>query len=127
MIHADKKIKNSKVLVLGITFKENCTDVRNTKVMDVIETLQDVDVQVTVADPVADKEEVLNEYGITLKEDYWDEKYDVIVISVAHDEFKNIKLSTIKEISTESPILIDIKGIFDKEEVLNEGIGYWSL
>jgi len=127
MIHAEKKIKNSNVLILGITFKENCADARNTKVMDIIETLQDVGIQITVADPVAVKEDVLKEHDIHLKDGYGHDKYDAIVLAVAHDQFKHISLSKIKEISSGYPILIDIKGIFDKEAVSKEEIIYWSL
>ena len=127
MIHAEKKIKDSSVLIMGITFKENCGDVRNSKVMDVIETLQDIGIQITVADPVAVKEEVLKEYGIHLNEDYENNKYDAIIFAVAHDQFKKISLSKIKEMSLGKPILIDIKGIFDRDEVLKRDIAYWSL
>ncbi|KAF5060289.1 UDP-N-acetyl-D-glucosamine 6-dehydrogenase [anaerobic digester metagenome] len=127
MIHAEKKIKNSKILILGITFKENCSDARNTKVMDIIEILQDIGIQITVWDPVADKEEVLKEYNVDLKEDYANNTYDAIVIAVAHDQFKKISLSKIEEISSEKPILIDIKRLFDETDVINRGICYWSL
>jgi len=127
MINADKKIKNSKVLVLGISFKENCMDVRNSKVMDIIETLQDVGIQIAVADPIVNKEEVLKEYDISLEEDYKHDKYDAVVVAVAHEIFKDISLSEIKKISRGDPILIDVKEIFDKEKVLENGIEYWCL
>lgn len=127
MIHAEKKIKNSKVLIMGVTFKENCGDVRNTKVMDVIETLHEVGITITVTDPVAMDEEVFKEYGIHLEENYENDKYDAIIFAVAHDEFKKISLSKIREMSLGTPILIDIKGMFDKDNVLKNGIAYWSL
>lgn len=127
MIQAEKKIKNSNVLIMGVTFKENCGDVRNTKVIDIIEKLQDVGAQITVVDPVADREEVLKQYGINLTNNYENNKYDAIVFAVAHNQFKDMSLSSIKEISSGDPILIDIKGIFDKKEVLKEEIIYWTL
>ena len=72
-------------------------------------------------------EEVLKEYNVDLKEDYANNTYDAIVIAVAHDQFKKISLSKIEEISSEKPILIDIKRLFDETDVINRGICYWSL
>jgi UDP-N-acetyl-D-galactosamine dehydrogenase len=92
MIKKDICIKDSKVLILGITFKENCTDIRNTKVIDIINTLKEYDVDVTVYDPWANPEEVKQEYGLDILRQMPEGNFDAIVLAVAHKEFKNITL-----------------------------------
>ena len=114
MLQSDIKIKNSKILVLGITFKENCPDVRNTRAVDVIKNLQSFGTQVTVYDPWASPKEVCNEYGLnttTLLSN--NQKYDAIVLTVAHTEFLNIGL---REKLVPNGILYDVKGVL-KEKV----------
>ena len=127
MNHWDKKIKDSNVLVFGITFKENSKDIRNTKVIDIINTLKEYEVNVFLNDPNANKEDVLREYDIELTEDYTNRKYDSIVIAVNHDIFKDLKLEDLISISNGKTILFDIKGTLDKEEALKLGIDYWRL
>ena len=87
MISEDVKVKNAEVLILGITFKENCPDIRNTKVIDVCHALKDYGVNVNVYDPWAKKEEVQIEYDLQLEEDLYGEKYDAVVLAVSHNEF----------------------------------------
>jgi UDP-N-acetyl-D-galactosamine dehydrogenase len=117
MIQKGHTIKGSKVLVLGITFKENCPDIRNSKVIDVIRELQEFGVEVDVYDPWADKEEVKREYNIELMEngELRIENYDGVVLAVAHKEFRKVE-SKIKEIKSKNITLVvyDIKGFFDK-------------
>lgn len=108
MVKNDLKIKNAKVLVMGITFKENCPDVRNTKVVDVIEHLTDFETKVTVYDPWANPEEVQREYGITTLKECPKEKFDTIVLAVAHNDFISMDLEPLK---TEKTVVYDIKGI----------------
>jgi len=115
-------VKGSKMLVLGITFKENCPDIRNTKAIDVINELKQYSCEVDVYDPWADHKEVKEEYGIDLLELDNDSPfrgmkgvYDGIVLAVAHNEFKNIDL--IKLRNGHNAIIYDIKGIWDKELV----------
>jgi UDP-N-acetyl-D-galactosamine dehydrogenase len=127
MNHWDKKIKDSNVLVFGITFKENSKDIRNTKVIDIINTLKEYEVNVFLNDPNANKEDVLREYDIELTEDYTNRKYDSIVIAVNHDIFKDLKLEDLISISNGKTILFDIKGALDKDEALKLGIDYWRL
>jgi len=114
MIKKGHKIKDSKVLVLGITFKENCPDIRNSRVIDVIEELQEFGCRVDVSDPWADKIEVLHEYNIELSEFPLIEidTYDTIVLSVAHDEFKQLN-NKIKNLKS-SLVVYDIKSILDE-------------
>jgi UDP-N-acetyl-D-galactosamine dehydrogenase len=116
MIKNDKKIKNSNVLVLGITFKENCPDTRNTKVSDIIDELSSYDINVDVYDPwiKSEKEKATFPYPQLDNNPFEsDKKYDAIILAVAHDEFKNIPREGYENISTDNEILIDIKGIID--------------
>ncbi len=114
MIKKGKRIEGAKILVLGITFKENCPDIRNSRVIDVINELKDFGCNVDVYDPWADKEEVKEEYGIDLltKEDNIDlSKYDAIVVAVAHDEFKNMDIK-----KSDNQVIYDIKGILKESD-----------
>ena len=114
MIKKGKRIEGSKILVLGITFKENCPDIRNSRVIDVINELKDFGCNVEVYDPWADKEEVKREYGINLltKEDNIDlSKYDAIVVAVAHDEFKKMDIK-----KSDNQVIYDIKGILKESD-----------
>ena len=110
MIKKGQKIEGSKVLVLGITFKENCPDIRNSRVIDVIRELQDFGCDVEVSDYWADKEEVKREYNLDLKENVNYDDYEAIVLAVAHDEFKNIKLDN------DQQVVFDIKSILDNSD-----------
>jgi UDP-N-acetyl-D-galactosamine dehydrogenase len=110
MIKKGKKIEGSKVLVLGITFKENCPDIRNSRVIDVIRELQDFGCDVEVNDYWADKKEVKREYNLELKENVSYDTYDAIVLAVAHDEFKTIKFDN------NNQIVFDIKSILDDSD-----------
>ena len=114
MIKKGKRIEGAKILVLGITFKENCPDIRNSRVIDVINELKDFGCNVDVYDPWADKEEVKEEYGIDLltKEDNIDlSKYDAIVVAVAHDEFKKMDIK-----KSDNQVIYDIKGILKESD-----------
>ena len=115
MIHKGHAVKDSKILVLGITFKENCPDIRNTKAIDVITELQQYGCQVDVYDPWADPEEVKDEYRIELVDNYTAGGYDAVALAVAHNEFKNIDPATLRNGS--NAIIYDIKGIWKKEKV----------
>jgi UDP-N-acetyl-D-galactosamine dehydrogenase len=108
MIKKGHKIEGSNVLMLGITFKENCPDIRNSRVIDVVEELQEFGCNIDVYDPWADKEEVEREYNLDLVKDIDTTKYDGIVVAVAHDEFKTLDLSNIG-----NAVTFDIKSIID--------------
>lgn len=152
MIKANKQINGSKVAIFGVTFKENCPDVRNTKVIDVIRELEEYGVDVKVVDPQADKEDLWREYKIHLCEDKDIKGVDAVIFAVPHDEFKNIKLDDVKmmfgpngyvdlevmnEIAATSEfdmntsrndcVLVDIKGMFDRKEAEEAGFLYWRL
>ena len=108
MIKKGHKIEGSNVLMLGITFKENCPDIRNSRVIDVIEELQEFGCNIDVYDPWADKEEVKHEYNLDLVNNLDTSKYDGIVVAVAHSEFVTLDLSNIG-----NAVLFDIKSIID--------------
>ncbi|QAR29927.1 nucleotide sugar dehydrogenase [Ornithobacterium rhinotracheale] len=114
MIKKDIKINGSKVLVLGFTFKENCPDIRNTKIIDVVTSLNDFGVEVTTYDPWASADEIKHEYGVDCESDLPNEKFDAVILGVSHKQFKEID---IKNLSKENSVIFDVKGFLDKEEI----------
>ena len=116
LVDKNKNIKDSNILIMGLTFKENCPDIRNTKVIDIIEELNDFGCKVDVYDPWVDKEEEKKTYKSGIINDPFksDKKYSAIIVAVAHDQFKTIKNNSYQEISDGELILIDIKGIVEK-------------
>lgn len=114
LIQKGHAVRSSKVLVLGITFKENCPDIRNTKAIDVINELKDYGCAVDVYDPWANKEEVMREYKLPLVEGFANQKYDSVVLAVAHKEFIHIDL---KQLCSDEGVIYDIKGIWEKDKV----------
>ena len=131
LILAGKRVLKAKVFVFGLTFKENCPDIRNSKVVDIIKRMEEYGINPRVVDPLADKESAYNEYGLELTaiEDVKDA--DCIVFAVAHKEFTNITLAEIdKMFSNCNPsdnILIDVKGIWPVKEIRKSGYRYWRL
>jgi len=113
MVKKDLRIKGAKVLVLGITFKENCPDVRNTRAVDVIKQLMDYGTDVTVYDPWANPAEVEHEYGLSITKNLPDEKFDAVVLTVAHQKFLEMEL---RPLLKQDGVLYDVKGII-KEAV----------
>jgi len=111
LIHKGHTVNKSKVLVLGMTFKENCPDIRNSKVIDIIHELKEFGTQVDIYDPWADNEEVKHEYGVELVKTI-ENQYDAVVLAVAHDEFENLDLT---KITHESTVLFDVKSKLSKE------------
>jgi len=123
LIQQDKTIAHTKVLVMGATFKENVSDIRNSKVVDVIKALKDFSVQVEVTDPYADSEEFHHEYGIDLTQNIAND-YDAVIVAVNHDKFAAYDEAYFKSILKPDGILVDIKG--DKRNQIKE-LRYWSL
>jgi len=117
MVKKDIAVKNADVLVLGFTFKENCPDVRNTRVIDIVKVFDEFDVKFKVLDPWAEPAQVMLEYGIeTVKNvDDLHGKFDAIVLAVAHDQFITLDLATFKK--SANSVLYDIKGVLDKSAV----------
>jgi UDP-N-acetyl-D-galactosamine dehydrogenase len=108
MLNHDLKIKGANLLVLGITFKENCPDVRNTKVVDVIQQLKGYGTAIDIYDPWASPEEVMKEYGLVTMDSEPDKKYDAIVLAVAHNEFMTLDLDALKDAVA---VVYDVKGV----------------
>jgi len=149
MIQANKQVNGSRVAVFGITFKENCPDVRNTKVVDIINELEECGVDVCVVDPIADKEDLWREYRICTKEMESVKGMDAVIFAVAHDRFRAITMDEIRQMlggslrgqsaydeaaatsdsaeECSAGVLIDVKGIFDKDEAIRKGFIYWRL
>lgn len=122
LIKAGKNPGDCRVLVMGLTFKENVSDIRNTKVTDVIRELESYYIQVDVVDYWAESNEVNHEYGVSLKSEA-SGKYDAVIVAVAHDQYKILTGEYFKEIQNDKPILFDLKSIYEPFE----GVTYWRL
>ena len=162
LIRVGKAVKGAKVLILGLTFKENVGDIRNTKVVDIVSELAEYDVESLIFDPYADAEEVLHEYGEIIRSSHSGDSphsgdtipnssnsghvprmlpamllpsldklpaVDAVVVAVPHDEFKELTLDRLAGFCRKgaTPIVIDIKGMFDPETATKQGVRYWRL
>ena len=131
LILANKVVKQAKVVILGITFKENCPDTRNSKVADIIDRLREYEIEPIVVDPQADGQDAYREYGVELVELENVKDADCIVFAVAHDEFKNMRMEQIDKlfvnVNNNEKILIDVKSVLNKEDILKCGYSYWNL
>ena len=131
LVLAGKVVRDAKVIILGVTFKEDCPDTRNSKVDDIVKRLKEYGIRPVLIDPQADVIGYEKEYGNTLS--LMDEAYDAdcVIIAVAHKEFKELTLSDydrmFKETDNSEKVLIDVKSILDKEEVESAGYRYWRL
>jgi UDP-N-acetyl-D-galactosamine dehydrogenase len=123
ILAANKHLSQSRVLVLGFTFKENVADVRNTKVADIIYELQTYQVKVDLVDPYADPEEVMQEYQIDLKK-IPEGTYDAIIVAVAHHEYREYQENDFLKMANETCLIVDIKGLYSNKI---EKLEYWSL
>jgi UDP-N-acetyl-D-galactosamine dehydrogenase len=131
MIEAGQAPKKSKVVILGLTFKENCPDTRNSKVDDIIKQLNTYGIEPVVVDPWASERDAMHEYGVTLTkmEDVSDA--DCVIVAVAHNEFKAMSLDDIKKLyrkcADEEKVLIDVKGLYKVEDLKSSGMLWWRL
>lgn len=114
MLKKDIKVKGSEVLMLGITFKENCPDIRNTKAIDVYNELKEYDLNIDIHDPWASASEVKSEFGINICTSLPTKKYDAVILAVSHKEFANLDL---RSIGQEACVYYDVKGFFNKSDV----------
>lgn len=130
LIKTGRIVKGSKVLVMGLTFKENCPDLRNSKIYDVVKDLEEYGLEVLVHDPVADKKEAIHEYGINLVELNQIKDISGVIIAVKHREFENIEIKDLEKyfisLDENQGVLFDLKGILSKEEIENKFI-YWRM
>lgn len=128
LIGADKAVKNAKVAILGFTFKENCPDTRNTKIIDIVNELKEYGINPVIADPQADAEEAERLYGIKFTDISEIKEMDAIVLAVAHDEFKSLSMSDMDAYYADGvKILFDIKGLLNRKEYESAGYSYWRL
>ncbi|MFJ5621689.1 nucleotide sugar dehydrogenase [Peribacillus loiseleuriae] len=128
LIKADKQIKGAKVAIFGVTFKENCPDVRNTKVIDIIKELEEYGIETKVVDPIADKEDLWHEYRINPCKIEEIKEMDALIFAVPHEEFKSFNLEKIRGMYwNHKPVLIDVKGMFNRIEAVNMNYLYWRL
>lgn len=131
MIKVGQAPKKSKVVILGLTFKENCPDTRNSKVDDIIKRLNEYGIEPIVVDPWASKRDAMREYGVELTPLHEVKDADCVIVAVAHNEFKALRLDDIKKlyrVSADSEkVLIDVKGIYSVKDLSNSGMDYWRL
>lgn len=132
MILAGKSPKNSKVYIFGLTFKENCPDIRNSKVADIINRLKEYDINPIVVDPWADKNEARKEYNVDIVSLDEVSNADCLILAVAHNEFKSLSFDQIssfynKKLKQDEKILIDVKGLFNIKDLEEQGYAYWRL
>lgn len=131
MILAGMAPKIAKVAILGLTFKENCPDIRNSKVVDIINRLKEYSIEPLVSDPWADKNESKKEYGIELTNFNELNNIDCLIVAVAHDEFKNISIEQLNNLFENNEngknVIIDVKSIFSKNEIDPKKYCYWRL
>lgn len=131
MIAAGQAPRDSKVVILGLTFKENCPDTRNSKVDDIIKQLKTYDITPVVIDPWANESDALREYGVELKSMAEARDADCVIVAVAHNEFKAMSLSDIKGLFRKSAdaekVLLDVKGLYKIDELKASGMRWWRL
>ena len=127
MVRAGHNVLGSTVTVLGLTFKEDCADLRNSKVMDIIRELRDFGVQVQVTDPLADPEEARREYDVTLVPWAQLKPADAIVAAVAHADYRKLKPEDLLRLLHDRPVLIDVKGMYSPTALTAVGIRTWRL
>jgi len=132
MILAGKSPRNSRVVILGLTFKENCPDTRNSKIADIIKRLNEYEINPVVIDPWASEHDAIEEYGVILSSMAEAKDADCVIVAVAHDEFKALSLDDIKAmykdgLSDDQKVLIDVKGLYSISDLKASGIRYWRL
>lgn len=128
LIAADKAVKGAKVAILGFTFKENCPDTRNTKIIDIVKELREYGIQPLITDPVADVAEANWLYGIAFADMAEVKNMDAVVLAVAHTEFASLRMERMDKFFGEGKkVLLDLKGLLDRKEYENAGYSYWRL
>lgn len=131
MIEAGQAPRKSKVVILGLTFKENCPDTRNSKVDDIIKRLNTYDIEPVVVDPWASERDAMHEYGVKLMKMEDASDADCVIVAVAHNEFKALGLDKIKtffkDVPDEEKVLIDVKGLYSIDDLKASGMQWWRL
>ncbi len=131
LIKADVSIKNAKIAILGFTFKENCPDTRNTKIIDIYNELREYGITAVIADPTADADEAKRLYGITFADMNTITDCDAVILAVAHDAFRSLTAADLdrlfKKTENGKKVLVDIKGLLDRKAYEAAGYNYWRL
>ena len=128
LIACDKAVRNARVAILGFTFKENCPDTRNTKIIDIVNELREYGIQPVITDPLADADEAKRLYGVEFSDMSAVHDMDAVILSVAHDSFKTLTMEDIDGFfGRGKKVLIDIKGMFDRKLFESAGYVYWRL
>lgn len=129
LVQKKHETKNVRIGILGLSFKENCTDFRNTKVMDIIQELEEYGITPFVVDPMVDKEQVYQEYGIELSELSSLKDMNAIVVAVSHEQFVDFSVNDFEKMYSvsDTKIMIDIKGLYERTDFENNDFYYWSL
>ena len=132
MIEAGQAPKKSKVVILGLTFKENCPDTRNSKVEDIIKQLKKYEITPVVVDPWASEADAMREYGIKLSTFKDAQDADCVIVAVAHQQFKEMNLDKINSLFKKSNdkcenVLVDVKGIYKIPDLEKSGLRWWRL
>lgn len=128
LISADKAVKNARVAILGFTFKENCPDTRNTRIIDIVNELKEYGITPVIADPEADAAEAKHLYGIEFVDMNTIKDMDAVILAVAHDSFSTLSMADMDKFFGEGQkVLLDIKGLLDRKEYESAGYSYWRL
>ncbi|MHB1056017.1 MAG: nucleotide sugar dehydrogenase [Thermoleophilia bacterium] len=127
MIRAGHDFRESTITVMGLTFKENCADIRNSRTIDIIREFMDFGIKVQVFDPIADAETAMKEYGIELVSLDKLKPANMIVAAVSHNQIRDLPVELIKSLMGDNPVLIDVKGIYAVDSIVDSGIKLWRL
>ncbi len=128
LIAADKAVKDARVAILGFTFKENCPDTRNTKIIDIVNELKEYGISPVIADPQADAEEARHLYGVEFVDVNSIKNMDAVILAVAHSEFSSLTMDRINGFFGEGKkVLLDLKGLLNRKEYESAGYRYWRL
>lgn len=117
MVKESIQVVGAKALVMGLSFKENCPDLRNTKVVDIVNELKGYNIDVDVVDPWCSAKEALNEYGLELTREYKTNHYDAVILAVAHNDFKSMGVAAIRQLGKQKHVLYDLKYVLKKQDV----------
>jgi UDP-N-acetyl-D-galactosamine dehydrogenase len=130
IISAGISVKNANVAILGVTFKENCPDIRNTKIMDIIKELHEYGIRPVISDPLANDKDASDEYKINLTDIKEIENMDAVILAVAHNEYKSLSIESLNNLykkDIQKKILLDLKNLIDHQQAKQAGYLYWSL
>lgn len=128
LIAADKAVKNARVAILGFTFKENCPDTRNSKIIDIVNELHEYGIEPMISDPTADADEAKRLYGVEFEEMSSMTNMDAVVLAVAHVEFQSLTRDDMDAMFGEGKkVLVDVKGVLNRKEYEDAGYSYWRL